>query len=127
MSDILFTSEAHKARFLTAIQEIGKVYAGRMDPEYGAALYILTSSSGTWEKSNSYVSRYRIDFEEMFNEVDFSGGYSVLIKLASNLFNGNTHIDPLEFLRLDDHNFDLALNAIKIRRYGLKVDDFKEG
>jgi hypothetical protein len=125
MSDILFTSEAHKARFLTAIQEIDKVYAGRLDPEYGAALYILTSSSGTWEKASSYVSRYRIDFEEMFNEVDFSGGYSVLIKLASNLFNGNTHIDPLEFLRLDDHNFDLALNAIKIRRYGLKVDDFR--
>lgn len=123
---LVFGTPAHKARFLSAIQGIGKVYEeGQLDPEYAAALFILTSATGTWHKTQSYVSRNGIDIETMLEEVDFSGGHLILVNLAGNLFNGHIHIDPLEFVRLDENNFDLALTAIKIRRYGLRLSDVK--
>lgn len=122
---LFFTSDAHKARFLSAMQEIGKIYEGKLDQEYGAALYILTSSGSTWEKAQGYVSRRGIDIEDLLKEVDWSGGYSVLIKLAGNLFNANEHIDPVEFMRLDDRNFLVALTALQVRRRSLPVDDLK--
>ena len=41
---------------MTAMREIGKIYDGRLDQEYGAALYLLTSSAGLWQKAQGYVS-----------------------------------------------------------------------
>lgn len=52
----------------------------------------------------------------MLEEVDLSGGYTVLMQLTGNLFNSQTHIEPVELMRLDESNFRLALNAIQIRR-----------
>jgi hypothetical protein len=131
MASIFFTSAEHKARFLATIRAIDKIdhggpSDGRFDQEYSAALYILTSSTATWEKAQSYVSRRGIDFEELLHEVDFSGAYSVLILLASNLFNSNTHIDPVEFMRLDDRNFALAMAALQVRRASLHEKDFSD-
>ncbi|HLZ64349.1 MAG TPA: hypothetical protein VKR06_46055 [Ktedonosporobacter sp.] len=120
--EIHFTSPEHKALFVAVMQQIGKVYAGKFDPEYGAALYVLTAKLSTWEKAESYVSRHGIDFEGLLAEVDFSGGYQVLVQWAGNLFNSQQHIDPIELLRLDERNFELALAALKIRRYGLRMD-----
>jgi hypothetical protein len=117
---IFFTSAEHKQRLLSAMQCIGKIDDGKLDPEYASALYILTSSAGTWQKASGYVDRGGIDFEAMLEELDFSGGYSILIKLASNLFNSNMHIDPIEFLRLDETNFMVALTSIQLRRSSLK-------
>jgi hypothetical protein len=34
---IFFTSPEHRQRLLAAAQQIGKIHAGRVDPEYGAA------------------------------------------------------------------------------------------
>jgi hypothetical protein len=117
-----FKSPAHKQRFLHALRQISKVYEqGKLDPEYGAALYILTADGRTWQKAQAFVSRTGIDFPAMIEGQDWSGGYGVLIKWAGNLFNGETHIDPLELLRLDESNFELALDALKMRRYGLRV------
>ena len=124
IESISFKSEAHKARFLLAMQEISKVYSGKLDEEYGSALFILTAGSATWEKVCGYVGRDGIDFATMLEEVDFSGGYSVLITLAGNLFNGNQHIgDVRELLRLDDSNFKVALTALQLRRRSYHVDE----
>lgn len=120
---IFFKSDEHKMRFLATMQAIGKVYKGKLDQEYSSALFILTASRATWEKAQSYVNRDGIDIETMLKEVDFSGGYSVLIKLAGNLFNNEQHLDPLELLRLDDSNFDLALDAIRLRRHSMHVGE----
>ena len=115
---MVFISPEHRNRFIAAISNIGKIYNGKFDPEYASALFILTAHLGTWKKTRDYVDNHGISFEEILKDIDFSGGYSVLIKLASNLFNGNEHIDPLEFLRLDDANFELAISAIRMRRDG---------
>lgn len=123
MADIFFTSPEHKRRWLTAILAIGKVYAGKLDPEYGAAVYILTADSDTWDQASEYVDRDGIDFEALLAEVDFSGAYSNLIRLAGNLFNGTIHVDPVELYRLDDTNFLIALTALQVRRHALPVSE----
>ncbi len=127
MSELFFQGADHKRRFLAAMQRIGKVYDGKLDPEYGAALYILSAEVGTWNKAQRYVDRDGIDFETMLQEVDFSGGYQVLIQWAGNLFNEQQHIDPIEALRLDERNFEIALSALRIRRGGLRLGNFKGG
>lgn len=119
----IFCSAAHQSRFVAAMQHIGKIYEGKYDPEYAAALYILCADSDTWQQVKRYVSRYGIDFETLLEEADyFSHGYEVLITFACNLFNGNMRLDPLELLHLDSRNFHLALQALYVRRHGLRVD-----
>jgi hypothetical protein len=52
----------------------------------------------------------------MLEEIDLSGGESVLVQVAGNLFNGRTHIDPLELMRLDHANFEVTIRALCLRR-----------
>lgn len=113
-----FKSVEHRERFIVAMNQAEKIfYEDRSyDAEYASALYILTADQAAWNKAQEYVSHSGIDFSSMLEEIDFSGGYSVLILLAGNLFNGQQHVDPLEFLRLDDDNFGIAMAAIKLRR-----------
>lgn len=123
-TSIFFTSPEHTARWLTAILTSGKTYDGKLDPEYASAVDILSSGTGTWNKAESSVGRDGIDFEALLAAVDFSGAYTHLIRLAGNLFNGQTACSPVELMRLDDRNFMLALNALQIRRVSLPIDDF---
>lgn len=120
---MFFKSPAHKERFLEAVQ--GKVYGGKLDQEYASALYILTATSGTWERASTYVSRDGIDLETMIEEQHLSSGYLALIKLAGNLFNGRLHVDPLDFMGLDEANFNVALTALALRYHSHHIDDIK--
>ena len=123
---IFFKSAAHKTRLLEAMRRTGKIDGGKFDQEYGAAMYILTADTSTWEKARDYVSSSGILFEEMLQELDWSGGYGVLIKWAANLFNEHAaNINPVELMRLDENNFRVALSALVVRKYSLRVDDFK--
>ncbi|GHO63334.1 hypothetical protein KSC_022260 [Ktedonobacter sp. SOSP1-52] len=125
MTNIFFKSAAHKERLLTVMGQIGKIYGENLDQEYTAALYLLTSDQTTWEKAQEYVSSTGIDFDAMLKEMDLSGGYGVLVSLAGNLFNAQTELSPIELIRLDDKNFTLALTALKLRRYSLRISDLK--
>lgn len=116
-------SEYHRERFMAAVPALEKTWpeqAGQFDTEYAVALYILTADPGTWNKAEDYVGRDGIDFEEMLAEVDFSGGYARLVQLAWHLFNEGCQLPPIELLHLDDANFRLALEAIRMRRYGFR-------
>lgn len=124
MNNIYFKSEGHKQRLLTAMQSIGKIYGGKLDPEYAAALYILTADAGTWESTQTFVYGDGINIEGMLGGL--SSGETIMLQLAGNLFNGNQHIDPLEFVRLDERNFLVALSAIVVRRVGMRLEDFEE-
>lgn len=126
---IEFKSPDHKARFLQAMQDLGKVWpeeGNKLDPEYAALLYVLTADRSTWQKSSSYVARTGIDVEGLLQEVDFSGGYAVLVQWAGNLFNSQQHIDPIELLRLDESNYRVALTALTLRKYSFRLAHFKE-
>jgi hypothetical protein len=122
---IFFKSEEHKARFLACMQSIGKIYDGKLDPEYASALYLLSAHAGIWNKAQAYVGRDGLDIPTMLLERDFSSGQAVLIQLAGNLFNGVTHLDALEMVWLDHTNFHLALTALQLRRSSLHIDSFK--
>jgi hypothetical protein len=121
--DLFFTSPEHQQRFLTVMQQCEKIYEGQLDPEYATAFYLLTAHAAIWDMAQSYVFSYGIDIEAMLEEVNWSSGYLVLIKLAGNLFNNQQHLDPLEFLCLDPRNFQLALTALIVRRSSLSLAD----
>jgi hypothetical protein len=122
--DYFFTSPEHQQRLLAIMQQCHKIYEGRLDPEYAAAFYLLTADAESWQQARRYVRRYGIDIDALLTEVPLSSGEEVLIKLAGNLFNNQQHLDPLEFLRLDDWNFQLALTALILRRSRLPLADF---
>lgn len=118
---VLFNNEKHLSRFLDAIHRNKKVYEGdKIDCYYGSAFYIMADDAWTMEKAAPYISNHGIDFETMLKEVDFSGGYSVVINLAyaCSLFNGNMDVNFEQFMRLDENNFQLALTALRFRYYG---------
>jgi hypothetical protein len=116
LADFYFTSKGHKERFLANMRSLGKIYNGKLDQEYGACLYILTSHADIWQKARTYVHEEGIDIPGMLEYVDLSGGQSVLVKLAGNLFNDETHCDAIELMRLDSENFTVALQALEFRR-----------
>ena len=125
MAKFYFTSDDHKRRFLEMMRALGKIDGGKFDQEYGAAVYLLTSSAGTWEKASNSVSRSGIEFEALLSEVDWSGAYSSLIMLAGNLFNERTNCNLVDLpSRLDDRNFAVAMTAFYIRRHSWPESEF---
>jgi hypothetical protein len=124
MANFYFTSPAHRARFLTTMREIHKIDQSRLDSEYASAVYVLTSSAGTWEKARPYVSGGGIEFEGLLAEVDWSSGYRALLQLAANLFNENNPCSPVDLMLLDDRNFAIAMTAFQIRRHAWPESEF---
>lgn len=119
---MFFKSPAHQARFLAAIQQTGKIDHGKVDPEYGAALYILTSDAHTWASAQSYIDADGIDFRRMRKGLAFSHGHDILLRLAGNLFNSCFRVSPVEFTILDAANFTVALEAQGIRYQGPRIE-----
>lgn len=88
------------------------------DIERKALFYIIAGNDDLYSKVN-----YIYDFQDHSinteclesEEVDFCSSSRKLIKLAFNLYNGYP-ADVLDtFYILDEGNFNLALNALKIR------------
>jgi hypothetical protein len=122
---ISFTSDHHRKRFLQAVQQLDKVDEGKIDREYGAAIYLLSAENQIWQGVQYYLSRTGIKFAAMLDELPLSSGEAVLLQIAGNLFNDSLSVNPIELLRLDERNFNLALSAIKMRRYGLYLKDLQ--
>lgn len=119
--NIFFKSDAHKARLLDAVEQLGKVDECSIDCEYGACLYILSANKHSWEVAQPYISRHGIRIDLLLKNVHHSTSEAVLVQLAGNLFNEQQSVNPVEMMCLDPDNFLLALSAIWIRRYGLSV------
>lgn len=129
---IYFKSEGHKERFLAALADFEKIRErdGYIDVYFGACFYILTSDEGLWRMSRSYVvDQNTIKMAELLGNGGVSGGEFVLIKWAWHLFtNGHgpdSLIDALDFLRLDESNFKVALMALAIRFYEPRLAEFE--
>lgn len=102
-------------RFLNLLERDG---SHGKDVERSALFYILAGNTDLYSKVD-----YIYNFKERgitpecleSNKVDFCSSSRKLIKLAYNLFNGYP-ADVLDtFYILGEDNFNLALNAIKIR------------
>ena len=89
------------------------------DLERLSMFYILSNNKDLSSKVD-YIYDFKnrsIKSNCLDNEnVDFCSSSRKLIRLAFNLFNGNYPADVLNsFSGLDDDNFEIALNAVKIR------------
>jgi hypothetical protein len=119
-----FRDEDHHSRFVQAVHQLGKTWpehGNKFDPEYGAALYILTTMF--WESAQTHISRHGIDFEALTSG-PLSTGERVLLKWVANLFNwGNEGVYGAELMDLDEANFALALTALQMRRFGYREEE----
>ncbi|MCX7747218.1 MAG: DUF6075 family protein [Clostridia bacterium] len=119
-----FQDETHKNGVLKVIHDKRLVYPdGQVDCYYLPALFILLSSKNNfYKKTSRYIDADGIDFEAMMEKQDFSSGEAKLVRLAANLYNGSMDVTPQELINtLDDKNYDLALQAIRFRRYGCHI------
>lgn len=111
MSELFFQSSKHKQRFVEIIERIDR----GDDCEYVSALYILTSDLLNWQTLEQYVSHDSIKFSAMLN-MPLSTSEDVFLRVAANLFNGSEHVDPVEFVSLDEKNFRVVVQAMELRR-----------
>lgn len=73
---------------------------------------------------SAYIDTDGIDFEAMMEKQDFLSGEAKLVRLAANLYNGSMEVTPQELINtLDDRNYDLAMQAIRFRRYGCHIEN----
>lgn len=127
---MFFKTPAHRARFLAAIQQMDCIDRGKLDPEYGAALYILTSGLAIYEKAQPYIKHNghkAIQFDELLAETNFAHSEEILVSLAGNLFNGNTAVSPVDFVILDSGNFAAVQEALRIRYEAPRIEDIGHG
>lgn len=117
-----YLSREHKQDFLENRRNIPEYY--RFNKEFLSVLYLISGNEELKQKVEPYFNGNSgmFDTEKMFEEQDFSAGLSVLAKLAVNLFNANEKINPLQLMILDDENFELAMNAIILRRQGISTE-----
>jgi len=119
-----FLDETHRNSVLKVINDKRLVYPdGQVDCYYLPALYILLSTKNNlYKKTRNYIDVDGIDFEAMMEKQDFSSGEAKLVRLAANLYNGSMEVTPQELINtLDDRNYDLAMQAIRFRRYGCHI------
>lgn len=124
---IFYKTKEHKEILISTLKNIKRVYPqydNEVDLYYLPALYLLTSDEEIRKKSLPFVSDEGIDFEKI-KKNDFSSGYVTLVKLAYHLFNSaNESPEIIELIgRLDKDNFELALQAIRLRRHSLCLHD----
>jgi len=121
-----FLDETHKNNVMKVIRDKRLVYPdGQVDCYYLPALFILLSTKNNfYKKTRNYINADGIDFETMMEKQDFSSGEAKLVRLAANLYNGSMEVTPQELINtLDDRNYDLAMQAIRFRRYGCHIEN----
>jgi hypothetical protein len=98
-------------------------YEYEVDTYYLAAFYILTSSQDLRSKFIKHIGNDGIDFLKM-KKVDMGSGLNTLVKLANNLFNGDSKVSPSDLLNtLDEDNFEVSIHAIRLRRIKIYLND----
>jgi hypothetical protein len=116
-----YKSPVHQETMIKYLKLLGKIYPdGEVDREYLAALYIICSDDELRRKCLKYIDLevMGINFPAMRRKEDFSSGYGVLVKLASNLFNEYSKVTPMDIIRhLSGEFFELAIQAILLRKF----------
>lgn len=121
---IYYTDAEHKQQLKSLIEKTNKTYQdGIVDNYYLVAYYILTSSSELRKKALKFVNQDGIDFTEI-RQQDFSSGYKILLDLAEELFNNGAKASISSIVdRLDEDNFNVAIQAIELKRESIKFTD----
>ena len=111
-----FLDEEHRKEFHRLFGRLEKAH----EKEYLAAFYVLTADEELRKKGAQFVGRNGIDWQSIFCQ-DWSSGYRLLLELAQSLFQSSGQIDFADGLcTWDDVRLNLAMQAIYVRRKGLK-------
>jgi hypothetical protein len=116
----MFLNHEHEKEFFSIREEAAELY--RNDKEYMSVAFLMAGNEELKEKMKPYFDMQDgfLDSKAMFEKEDFSTSLQVMAKLAVHLFNNNETVNPLDLIGyLDEFNFELALQAIKCRRFGL--------
>lgn len=116
----VFLSEEHYERFLQLKDSLAEEFRNRK--EYLSVIFLLAGNKELCEKIFPYFDEKEgiFNYNEMFNQEKFSNSYYTLAKLAIHLFNNEKEITPLELIsNLDQSKYELAMNAIYVRRQGV--------
>lgn len=115
---MLFLNDSHKSNFqkLVLLSTLNPY-----DYERKSLLYLISGNNDIFFKKKhiyNFFNNHPIfkDFNQC--NADFCSSSKALIRLALNLFNGYTdkYTDPLNLLAyLNNNNYKLAINSIKIR------------
>ena len=112
---MFFVDQKHAEEFLRMYQRLAKA----QENEYLAAFYVLTADEEMRRKGAQLVGRDGIAWESIFYQ-DWSSGYKLLLELAQSLFQSSGQINLAYGLcTWDEIRFNVALQAIQIRRNGL--------
>lgn len=112
-----FLNYEHEKSFVERVMDLPDRY--RKSKEFQSVLFLTTGNEELGGELFPYFNPQigELDFTAMFEEKDFSSRLSVLAKLAVVLYDGGLELDISELSRLDKDNFELAINAIRLR-YG---------
>lgn len=108
----------HNERFEKLLERDGTATG---DTERTSLFWLLSANEDLFKKvHNIYNFDEHWIIPEVFEspDVDFASSSRSMIRLAFNLYNGYNEkgTDVLSvFCNLDDHNYDVAMTAIKIR------------
>lgn len=95
--------------------------AQQKNKEYQALAYVITSKPEFVKKAAPYMGTYGFKSIDCLENNDFSSGDHKLLKLGMNLYNNHEMSSPVDLITsLDDESFQVAMNAIYIRKYGVR-------
>jgi len=121
---IAFFDDEHEDTFITAVIDTGAVKANhRINSDWGASLFLLTAIRSVWPRLQRYVSPTFIDHAAMLDECGLSSGEALIVRLSGNLYNGGFWIgSPWDLVNdLDGTLFPLALEALRLRKVGMRL------
>lgn len=116
-----FLSTTHRTLFFQHLNQLKE--SQQTNPEYQSALFIITSDAELTDKMLPYFSSKGFAHLKMFEEQDFSNSFGKIAKVAANLFLGHSYEFSVVDLvaDLDERNFRVLLQALIVRRYGVKM------
>lgn len=121
--NVHFLNLEHQATFQELRSNMEEEF--RFNKERLAAAFIMAGDEEVYQKMTPYFNEKTGTFssEEMLQEQAFSSHTHVLAKLAVHLLHDHEPVVPLDLINhLDEPSFQLAMNAIILRRTGLSSD-----
>lgn len=113
-----FLSASHRSLFFQRLNDLTRYQ--QTSPEYQAVLFIVTSDDELYEKMGPYFSSDGFRSFDLFDEVDFSGGYAKIARAAADLFDQDYETSLSGLVGSLDHDlFHTFLQALIIRKYGV--------
>lgn len=126
---IYFRSEEHRARFREGLRRMGEkaVYGGdRINQYYGSTLLVLSMHGHIWEDAQTYFTENGIGFERYLESGYFSTTERTMVQFAANMFNESNHgPDPVDLVALDTGNFEVCIQALRMRRRPYRLADIE--